>query len=120
MKKDSKEIIDVICQTIYDKKGSNIIALDVKGISSITDYIIVAEGNVDRHLNAIANSIIDELRDIGEKPLHIEGKNESDWIVIDFINIIVHLFLPKEREKYKIEQMFQDANIIETNIKISG
>ncbi len=61
MKKNLKAILNLIAQTIYDKKGVNILALDVRGISTLTDYVIIAEGNVDKHVTAIAKAILDAL-----------------------------------------------------------
>ncbi|NGX56323.1 MAG: Ribosomal silencing factor RsfS [Candidatus Anoxychlamydiales bacterium] len=120
MKKDPKKTLDLIAQTIYDKKGENIIALDVKGISSITDYVIIASANVERHSQAIAKSVIDELKKIKERPSFIEGASDGDWIVIDYMNIMVHIFIPELRERYKLESLFSEAKIIDLNIKISN
>jgi len=114
----SLKIINEIAQAIYDKKGFNILALDVKGISSITDYIIIAEGSVERHVKAIADEIIDRLKKIGERPLYIEGLQEADWIVIDYLNIMVHLFKPDLREKYNLEKLYNNSKIINLDIKL--
>ncbi len=114
------KLINLITQTIYDKKGFNIFALDVKGISTITDYIIIAEGNVERHVIAIANEIVEQLKKLNEKPLHIEGLQEGDWVVLDYLNIIVHLFKPELRDKYSLEKLFKEAKIIDLKIKIEG
>jgi len=114
---DAYKLINLIAQIIYDKKGFNILALDVKGISTITDYIIIAEGNVERHLKAIANEIIEQLKKIKEKPFHVEGMEESDWIVLDCLNIIVHLFKPGLREKYCLETLWEEAKLIDLTIK---
>lgn len=115
---DHYKQINLIAQAIYDKKGFNILALDVRGISTITDYIIIAEGSVDRHIRAIANEIIDELKKENERPLHKEGFEEGEWIVLDYLNIIVHLFKPDLREKYELEKLWQNAKIIDLEIKV--
>ncbi|HRW58298.1 MAG TPA: ribosome silencing factor, partial [Chlamydiales bacterium] len=105
-----------IAQIIYDKKGFNIVALDVKGISTITDYIVIAEGNIDRHVQAIANSISEEMKKIDEPPIGVEGRSGGDWIVMDFVGIMVHLFMPDMREKYQIEKLFENAKIVDLEI----
>lgn len=117
---DPKKLINLIAQIIYDKKGFNILALDVTEQSSLTNYLIIAEGNVDRHIKAITDEIINELKKIKEKPLYVEGFSEGDWIIIDYFNIMVHLFKPHMREKYNIEKLFEDAKIIDLNIKIEN
>ncbi|MFA6119417.1 MAG: ribosome silencing factor [Parachlamydiales bacterium] len=113
----SIKLINSIAQAIYDKKGYNIIALDVKGISSITDYLIIAEGSVERHIKAIADEVIYQLEKLGEKPLRVEGDIEADWIVIDYLNIIVHLFKPELRERYGLEKLWKNGKIINLDIK---
>jgi ribosome-associated protein len=114
------KLINIISQIIYDKKGFNILALDVKGISSITDYIIIAEGNVERHIKAIATEVIEQLKKEKEKPLHVEGLQESDWVVIDYLNIIVHLFKPGLREKYSLEKLWKNGKLIDLEIKVKN
>lgn len=115
MKKDPKELISIITQTIYDKKGFKILALDVKGISTITDYIIVAEGNVDRHVIAIAKAVEEELKKCGETPCYIEGMCNGDWIVMDYLDIMVHLFMPGLRDKYQLERLWSEGKLLELN-----
>ena len=109
-----------ICQIIFDKKGMNILTLDVRGISSICDYFVIAEGTVDRHVLSLATSIMDAMEKSNEYPSHIEGKQQGDWIVLDYSNIIIHLFTPEIREKYAIEEMWQKAEIVDVPIKVGA
>src|SRR3990167_2361012 len=111
------QILNTIAQTIYDKKGMNILALNVKGVSSLTDYVLVAEGNVDRHVIAIANSVMDVMRKEGERPFMVEGMETGDWVVLDYLEYMVHLFMPGLREKYRLEELFRDGKIIDLQIK---
>lgn len=110
-------LLNNIAQAIYDKKGFNIIALDVKGLSSITDYMVIAEGNVGRHVMAIAQSIQRDLSDQGQKPLRVEGLKNGDWIVMDYGEVMVHLFMPGMREKYQLEQLWKEAKLIDLDIE---
>jgi ribosome-associated protein len=114
------KLLDVIAQALFDKKGKNILALDLKGISTMTDYIIIAEGNVDRHLKALATEVSDAMEQRGYRPLHIEGMRDSDWIIVDFGEIIVHLFTPELREKYAIEELWRSGSIVDLHIIISN
>ena len=106
--------LNIIAQAIYDKKGFNILALDVKGISSLTDYLIIPEGSVDKHLQAIANNVIHEM---DENPVHVEGKIDGTWIVIDYVDIVIHLFTPTMRERYKLERLWEEGKIVDLDIK---
>ncbi len=119
MKKTPEEILNAIAQAVYDRKGANILALDVKGLSSITDYILIAEGNVDRHVIAIAKAVIDALHDLGEDPARTEGLQTGDWIVLDFTSIMVHLFMPGLRERYALEKLWETSKIVDLNINVS-
>jgi ribosome-associated protein len=112
----SLKLLNIIAQAIYDKKGFNILALDIRGVSSITDYIVIAEGSVERHIKSIADEVIDKLYEVNEKPSLIEGLNDSDWVVIDYLNIIVHLFKPDIREKYGLERIWKDGKIVNLEI----
>src|SRR5580704_13597875 len=103
MKHDLKKILNLIAQTIYDKKGINILALDVREISTLTDYVIIAEGNVDKHVIAIGNAILDALHEVGFDCVQKEGMVTGDWVVLDFLNIMVHLFSPGWRDEYRLE-----------------
>jgi ribosome-associated protein len=108
-----------IAQLIFDKKGLNILALDVKEISSITDYLVIAEGNVDRHVIAIAKTLIEEMEKVGEKAIHAEGLASGDWVVIDFSDVIVHLFMPGLREKYSLEKLWSKGDVVDLEIDLS-
>ena len=119
MEKDYLIILNKIAQAIYDKKGFNILALDVRGLSSITDFVVIAEGNVDRHVIAIARAIEAELKKMGEIPFCVEGADEGDWVVVDYSSIMVHLFQPGLREKYQLESLWNEAKIVDLEIHVS-
>ena len=102
-----------ICQNIFDKKGFNIVTLDVKGVSSMTDYFVVAEGTVERHVKALANIVMELFREKNRKPVHTEGEKEGDWIVLDYGDVIIHLFIPDLREKYALEQVWKEGKVVE-------
>ncbi len=119
MKKSPLESINLVAQTIYDKKGFNILALDVRGLSIITDYLIIAEGSVDRHVTAIGKAIVDELDKQGEDPIHVEGFQTGDWVVLDYTDFIVHIFMPGFREKYSLERLWKESQIVDLKIDVS-
>lgn len=106
-------------QAIYDKKGFNILVLDVRGICTMTDFFIIAEGSVDRHVKALAQTIIDSFSKKGQHPLFVEGLQEGDWVVLDYSSIIFHLFTPELRERYAIEELWKTGKIVEVKIDTS-
>ncbi len=113
MTQTTEEILSSIARIIYDKKGMNILALDVRGISSITDYVIIAEGNVDRHVSSIAQGISKEMRVQGIHTLRVEGLKSGGWVVLDYGEIMVHLFSSGLREKYSLERLWPESKIVE-------
>ena len=111
------ELLTLIGQAIYDKKGANIIALDLRSISTITDFCIIAEGNVEKHVQAIAENVNLEMSKCHQKLLRCEGKRQGDWIVLDFGSILVHLLIPDMREKYELEHLWHKANVVSLQLK---
>ena len=119
MESEEITILNVIAQTIFDKKGFNILALDVKGISTMTDYFLIAEGSVDRHVRALSSAIQERLDELHQPVYRIEGEKEGDWIVMDYSDFVIHLFIPELREKYALEELWKKAKIVDLNIVIS-
>jgi ribosome-associated protein len=119
MKRNPLETLTMIAQVIYDRKGFNILALDVRGLSSITDFLLIAEGNVDRHVSAISRAIIDALEEKGEEPVHAEGLKTGDWAVLDYGEVMVHIFSPGLRERYCLERLWSESKIVDLDIETS-
>ena len=119
MNADPMIALNAIAQAIFDKKGFNILALDIRGISSLTDFVIIAEGNVDKHVKSIANGVIETLKSLGIQASYSEGLLTGDWVVIDYLNIMVHLFMPGIRGKYLLEQLWRDGSVVDLQINTS-
>ncbi len=118
MKKDPVQCLNQIAQTLFDKKGTNILALDVQGVSTLTDYFIIGEGNVDKHVIALAKTVIETLKNQGEAPIHVEGLDQGEWVVIDYLEIVVHLFGPGIRGKYRLEELWHDGKVIDLELSL--
>ncbi len=119
MKNSDLKVLTEVAQAIYDKKGFNILVLDVREICTMTDYFIIAEGTVDRHVRAISQSIDDQLAKHGQHPYHIEGEQDGDWVVMDYTDFVVHLFIPDLREKYALEDLWKNGRIVDVQIDTS-
>lgn len=113
------DTLSTIAQVIFDKKGFNILALDVQGLSNITDFLLIAEANVDRHVASVARAIEEELDAKGESPVHVEGVKTGDWAVLDYGNIVVHIFGPGLRERYSLERLWSESKIVDLTIDVS-
>ena len=106
------EVLQLVCQAIVDKKGCNILTLDVRGVSTITDYFIIAEGSVSRHVVSLAQYVDEVLRTRKITPVHSEGVQEGDWIVLDYMDFIIHLFLPELRHHYSLEEVWKEGKVM--------
>jgi ribosome-associated protein len=116
MKNDPFRILNLAAQTIFNKKGFNILALDVRGVSTMTDFFLIAEGNVDKHVAALGNAVSEALKKEGERPIHSEGLSQGDWVVLDYLEVIIHLFIPGLREKYRLEELWHEGKVIDLDI----
>lgn len=114
------DTLNKTAQVIYDKKGMNILCLDLRGMSSITDFVIIAEGAVHRHVIAIAHAIVDELATLNLKPVRVEGLQTGDWVVLDYGEFMVHLFMPGIRDRYQLEGLWRKGKIIDLKILIEN
>ena len=108
--------LEKVAQAIYDKKGINILVLDVRDICTMTDYFVIAEGTVDRHVKALSQTIMDAFTSEKREPLHAEGQQEGDWVVLDYGDFVVHLFTPQLREKYAFEKLWTKGKIVDVKI----
>lgn len=117
---NDQRLLQQICQTIYDKKGFNTITLDVRPMATFTDYFVIAEGNVEKHVQTLAKELQEVLRESGRSPVHIEGQRQGDWVVLDYSEVVVHLFIPDMREKYQLEQVWQQASIVDVPIQVAS
>jgi ribosome-associated protein len=93
----------------FDRKAVDVTLLDLRGISSATDWFLVTGGTSDTHVGAIADSVVDGLRKAGIKPINVEGEREGRWVLIDYFDFVVHVFHPAAREFYQLEMLWGDA-----------
>lgn len=92
-----------------DRKGRDLLLLDLRGISNATDYFLLVTGTSDTHVKAVADHIIEELRNDGVRPMHVEGLRTGRWVLIDYVDYVVHVFHPAAREFYQLERLWGDA-----------
>lgn len=112
-----KEMLKTIYKQIDDKQGEDIKVLNVGEITSIAEYFVIASADNERKVRAIANAVEDELAKAGIEPKLKEGIQASNWILLDYADIIVHIFKDEERDYYKIEKIWKDAVDLTEEIK---
>ena len=102
--------VDQIVRHIMNKKGDDIVIIDVRNITSVADYFILTTGNSGVHIKAIADEIREKLkRDEHVRPWHVEGEEGRRWILLDYVDIVVHVFVRETRAYYDIEKLYEDA-----------
>jgi len=98
----------IILDTLDSNKALNIISIDLKNKSSMADYMIIASGTSSRHIQALSEQVLEKLRANGVKNSKIEGKESSDWKLVDGIDLIVHIFNPEKRKFYELEKIWSE------------
>jgi ribosome-associated protein len=113
IKKTFPPILDLIIDGIEDIKGEEITILDLRNLeNSVCDYFVICQGNSNTQVNALANSVEKKVREnLREKPWHVEGTANAEWILIDYVNIAVHIFQRDVRSFYDLEGLWADAEI---------
>lgn len=99
-------LIDVITSALDDAKAEDIVSLDLKGKSSIADFMVVATGRSDRHVGAAADRVVKALKDLGIPGIRVEGEQTCEWVLVDAGDVIVHVFKPEARSFYNIEKLW--------------
>ena len=97
---------------LLDKKGIDTLLLDIRNVSLLADYFIICTGEVDRHIQGMVDELSQELQKEQVSPLHIEGDVESGWVILDYGNVVVHLFSPRMRQYYRLEELWKDARVV--------
>lgn len=107
---DSAQLIDTITEALLEKKAKDIVLLDVRDLTTLTDYFIVCHGTSETQIRALAGNVTEKTKkQIGEAVWKQEGMDARRWIILDYVNIVVHIFNEEKREFYGIERMWSDA-----------
>ena len=102
------ELKDIIVTTLDNNKASNIITIDLKGKSTIADFMIIASGTSSRHIQSLSEQVLEELKRQGIKDSKIEGRDSNDWKLVDGIDLIIHIFNPEKRKFYELEKIWSE------------
>ena len=103
---NSEKLSDLVIDALDDIKGQNIVKLDVRNMTTVTDYMIVASGTSNRHVKAMVDNVTEKAREAGHRPIGVEGEEGGEWVLLDLQDALVHVMLPKVREFYNLEKLW--------------
>jgi ribosome-associated protein len=101
-----EKLRDLVVRVLDDMKAKDIVDIDVRGKTSITDIMVIASGNSDRHVKAMAETVAFQAKEAGEAPLGIEGAEDGEWVLVDLNVVVAHIMLPKVRDFYQLERLW--------------
>ncbi len=106
------ELAHTIVNTLEDKKGEDIVLIDLQGVAVFTDYFVIATGTSDRMLNSLADAARETVKKTYQLNGREEGQASDGWLVVDFGDVVLHLFAPEEREYYQLEELWETGKIL--------
>jgi ribosome-associated protein len=102
----SEDLPAVVVAALEDVKGLDIVCLDVRGLTDVTDTLVVASGNTTRQVKALAENVIDRRRALGVRPIGVEGIDTAEWVLVDLGDLVLHVMLPATRAFYELEKLW--------------
>jgi ribosome-associated protein len=106
------ELAQRAAATLVDNKANDVVVLSLKGVTDMTDYFIIASGTSDTHVRALGEHVQEALRKDGARPHHAEGLVQGRWVLLDYVDFVVHLFHPSLRTFYQLERLWSDAEVV--------
>lgn len=105
----AQQTLDYCSEWLLDRKGEDIVAIDLRKVAEFADYFMICTGTSDVQVRALADAVIEGMKEADQRPLHVEGYDSRKWVLIDFVDVVVHVFQPEEREFYALERLWGDA-----------
>lgn len=118
MNQETVQYAQIIAEGADAKKAKDIVILDMRGVSFMTDYFIICHGNSTTQVKAIADSVEEKMREQGIKPLRREGISDAHWILLDYADCVVHIFMEEDRHFYNLERLWGDAKRVEFHASV--
>jgi len=106
---NSEQLSDLVIAALDDIKAKDIVRLDVRDMTTVTDYMVVASGTSNRHVKALVDNVTEKAREAGHRPIGVEGEDGGEWVLLDLQDTLVHVMLPKVREFYNLEKLWSIA-----------
>ena len=111
----SRDLASRSADLMLDKKAREVIIMDLRGLTSVTDFFVMGTGESDMQVKAIVDHLNEKIRSEDTKPFHIEGYDKLSWVLIDYVDVVAHVFLPESRDYYRLERLWADAKVSEVS-----
>lgn len=108
---ESAELKQLVIDALDDLKGVRIVDLDVRELTDVMDYLVIASGTSSRHVKSLADNVLARARESGLRPLGVEGQNGAEWVLVDFGDVVVHVMQPATRDFYDLERLWSPAPV---------
>ena len=109
---DTETLKDLVIDAILDKKGQDVVSLDLRDIhDTVADYFIITHGDSSTQVNAIFQSVLEKTKESGQLPFHAEGQKNGEWVIVDFVDVVAHIFYRERRDFYQLEELWNDAKV---------
>ena len=108
------EALRVVLEALADRKAVDPVVLDLRGLTAATDYFVIVSGTSDAHVRGMADHLMTTLGPTGVRPHHVEGLPQGRWVLLDYVDFVVHVFHPELREFYQLERLWGDAPLVPT------
>ena len=116
----SAAIAQRAAQILIDNKANDVVVLDLRGVTDMTDFFIIASGTSDTHVRALGDHVLEDLKKEGARAHHVEGLTQGRWVLLDYVDFVVHVFHPTLRNFYQLERLWSDAEVIPVESQGAG
>ena len=114
------ELAQRAASILLDRKANDVVLLSLKGVSDMTDYFLIASGTSDTHVRSLGNSVMEDMKkQVGQTAHHVEGLSQGRWVLLDYVDFVVHVFHPTLRNFYQIERLWADAQVVPLTADVS-
>jgi len=107
-------------QICVENKANDVVLLDLRGVSDMTDFFVIASGTSDTHVRALGEHVLDDMKREGARAHHVEGLSQGRWVLLDYVDFVVHLFHPTLRNFYQLERLWSDAALVPVESQGAG
>ena len=115
------EAVQKAAAILIDRKANDVVLLSLKGVSDMTDYFLIASGTSDTHVRALGNAVLEDMKkEAGQMANHSEGLQQGRWVLLDYVDFVVHVFHPTLRNFYQIERLWADAQVVPVTAAATG